>query len=56
MLRLGVDGEVWQPNSTPTWDQQLDDNDVSPLALAREFARHVSAPLKTPIFKATPRR
>jgi hypothetical protein len=33
-----------------------DDLLVSPLALAKEFTRRVSAPLKTPTLKAPPRR
>jgi len=52
----GVDGEDRPPTSMLTRDRQPDDDDVSPSALAREFARHVSAPLKTPILKAPPRR
>ena len=39
-----------------TWARQPDDDDVSPSALVREFARRVSAPLKTPILKTPPRR
>jgi hypothetical protein len=33
-----------------------DDLPISPSALAREFARRMSAPLKTPILKTPPRR
>ena len=41
-----MDGDDRPPTSMPT----------SPSVLAREFARRVSAPLKTPILKAPPRR
>jgi hypothetical protein len=41
-----VDAEDRPPTPLPT----------SPSALAREFARHVSAPLKTPILEAPPQR
>ena len=34
----------------------VDGDDLPVLALAREFARRISAPLKTPILKAPPRR